>query len=238
MAFPSTFLDLQRLVINKVRLDANADAATGSDLQFAKDMVNLAYSEACVLTEAKQGEGTNSLTSGIYSYQLPPDVVRVKTIMIAPADGSQGYGNPLTEASPEDMFQRRQNDGHSAATGSVASHYALVGVNQLELWPTPGAADTILFVYVGQPTPLSANTDVPILPEPYGTKAIQYLALAEAADFLKDPDVDRYRALADLWLKKLQTHMRRLGGGHVRSLPVARGTFVPHLPSTDVAYRY
>ena len=44
MAFPSTFLDIQNAVINKLRLDST------NDLSKVKDWINQVYYEACIET--------------------------------------------------------------------------------------------------------------------------------------------------------------------------------------------
>jgi len=231
MAFPSTFLDLQRSVIAKARLDADADAASGPDLQKAKDWINQAYAQVCVETETNQGLGTAVLSPGATTYQLPPEILRIRAMLLQTA-GSTTYGPPMEETTLDDILTLRQGD--SASSGTGPSRYALAGLNVLDLWPTPASEDTLLFYYVGPPTALSATSDIPVLQEPYASKLIEYGALAEAADYLKDPDVDKYRALYDMWMKKFRTHLARRAGSHVRSIPTGRPMVTPHDPSTDV----
>lgn len=233
MAFPSTFLDLQRVVINKIRLDADADAATGQDLQQAKDWINRAYAKVCVSVEANIADATAVLTAGVGTYTLPPEIIRIKSIAAAAA-GSSSYGPPLTESTAETILNRRYSSSGVADTGSTCSLYALGGITTLELWPTPGGADTLLFYYVANPTPLSAGADVPILQEPYASEVLEYGALAEAADFLKDPDANGYRAIFDRKMAEFRTHLRRRGGSHIRSIPTGPVRYPPHDNSVDL----
>jgi hypothetical protein len=69
------------------------------------------------------------------------------------------------------------------------------------------------------PTALAVDTDTSVLPEPFGSKLLEYGALAEAADYVGDPDHDRYRTLYESWLAKLRIHLNRRRGrgtGHFR----------------------
>ena len=58
MAFPSTFVDLQNDVIQRLRLDATAD------LPKVKDWLNQVYAQVCVETEANVTVATMALTAG------------------------------------------------------------------------------------------------------------------------------------------------------------------------------
>ncbi len=237
MAFPNTFLDLQRKVQNKLRLDANVDASSGNDLNKIKDTINEVYAQVCVQTEANQTSATALLISGQSSYAMPSEILRIKQIVAMPS-GQSAYGPPLIETTINQLLYWRQTAG-AGATGSV-THYALVGMNQLEVWPTPSAADTLLIYYVALPTALSATTDVPILQEPWGSKLIEYGALAEMSDFLRgadDPSTKEYRQLYAGWMAQFRIHLNRRAGGRTMQMPVVgydRNGWVPHLPSADV----
>ena len=166
MAYPSTFLDLQKLVSRKLRLDADPDAGTGPDLQLIKDTINQAYIEVCETTEATQTAATATLVAGSPSYVFPFQVIRVKELVIRSATG-QGDSPPLTETSLDDILRRRQSSGGTSPTASTPTHYTLINLSELEFWPTPATADTIIFYYVAQPQALSLITDIPLIYEPY-----------------------------------------------------------------------
>lgn len=214
MAYPTTFLDLQNAVIGKLRLDATAD------LQRVKDWINQMYAHVIVDFEALQTSTTLTLAANTSTYTLPAAVARIKFITATPVGGSQGP--PLDEATLEQILAYRQTGQATASTGGSVTAYALLGLNQLEVYPTPTAADTLTIWHVYLPTALSGNTDVPVLQEPW-PKVIEYGALIEGADFIKDPNVNSYLELYDVWRRRFRAHVTRRGGGGPQQIPVVGG---------------
>jgi hypothetical protein len=152
---------------------------------------------------------------------------------VTPVGGVQS--RPLRLATLEQILTWRQAGGGTAVANGTVEYYALVGLNQIEFYPTPGAADTLTIWAVKAPTALSANGDTPILPEPYASKVLEYGALAEAADFKGDPSEQEYRQLFEVWKGKLRTHLTRRSGTQPRQFGfVPSGVYPPHDPSTDI----
>lgn len=228
MAYPTTFVDLQNGVIGKLRLD------TTNDLTRVKDTLNQVYAQVCIQTEANQQAGTATLTAGEGTYTMPAQVVRVKQITTQ-AVGQTGNSAPLRMVGLEEILERRRY-ATGASTGTV-THYALAGLNELHVWPTPSTADTLTFYYVYQPDPLQNDTDVPILQEPYASKILEYGALAELGDFLlgaADPSTQQYRQLYETWMQRFRAHLVRRAGGKTVQLAVVGGyPPYPHDPSAD-----
>lgn len=226
-------MDLQNEVIRSVRLDATAD------LQKTKDWLNQVYADLVVEDEARLIDGTGTLTGGSSTYTLPAEVLRIREIRVT-VSGTSNYGTPLAEARLDWILTARANGGD--ATGGDPAYYCLDGYTKLELYPTPASAQTILIDYVGLPTALSNDGDVPILQEPYGSMALKYGAMAEAANFLfgsADPSTQNYRTLYDTWRGKYRSHLRRRGGAHTKQIPVAGMTSSPpHDNSADVSAWY
>jgi hypothetical protein len=203
MAFPSTYADIQQAVIEKATLDPVLD------LPKTKDWINQVYFQAAVETEAISGEATMSLTSGSGSYALPAAVARIRQMAVQPS-GSTVFNAPLILTTLDEILQRRQ----AGQQGSYpqATHYTVVGINGLEVWPTPAAADVISIYYVSYPTALSANTDVPVFEEPYASKILEYGALAEAGDFKGDPATGQWAADYTDWMGRYRAHLQRKRG--------------------------
>lgn len=199
-----------------------------------KDWINQAYARAVVETEANQLVATMTTTANVSSYTLPAGVSRIKQ-MTAQQAGTSGYTVPLRLTSMQQILGMRQNTGTSPVTGSI-THYALNGINDFEVYPTPSGVDTINIFYVALPTALSANGDLPILPEPYASKVLEYGALVEAADFVKDPfGYLAYAQTFDEWMMRLRVHLNRRRGAQTEQFQlVPAGSFPPHDPSTDV----
>lgn len=199
-----------------------------------KDWINQAYARAVVETEANQVFATMTCTANTASYTLPSGVARIKQMTTLLA-GTTGYTAPIRQVSLEKILSMRQSSGTSAVTGTI-THYALNGISDLEVYPTPTTADTINIFYVALPTALSANTDVPILPEPYASKVLEYGALVEAADFVKDPfGYLAYAQTLEEWMSRLRLDLNRRRGGQTEQFDVVPyRSFPPHDPSVDV----
>lgn len=229
MAFPSTFLDVQNAVITKARLNSTAD------LTKVKDWINQIYAQVCIEVEAKVTSSTFTLTASQSAYDLStfaPNVMRIKQIAIQPVGGN--YGPPLKPVSLEQILEWRQTQAAVANTNGSATHYALLGLNDLELYPTPANADTLQMYYVALPTALSANTDVPILQEPYASKILEYGALVQAAEFKGDPMLTEWQQVYENWIQRFRSHLnRRRGSGTMNFRVTGRQLLVPHDPGVD-----
>ena len=226
MAFPATLADIRNAVIAKTRLDPTADASR------VNDWINQAYADATLRVEANTGIVTMTLTVGSASYTLPSQVLRIKEMYVTPVGSIQSAAVRMT--SLDDILAKRRSAGN-AVLGGYVTHYALLGINDLEVYPTPGTADTITMWCVQAPTWLANDTDTPILAEPFASKLLEYGALAEAADWRGDPSESEYRQLYELWVQKLQSHLTRKRGGQpgqFHMFPTRQ--FPPHDPSTDV----
>lgn len=226
MAFPSTFADITTAVITKARL------STTNDTTKVHDWINQVYAQVCVETEAVQTSATMTATAGVGSYTLPAAVVRIKEMTIQPVGGN--YGPPLRPVSLEQILDWRQTSAAVANTNGSATHYALLGLNDFELYPAPASNDTILIYYVALPTALSAGTDVPVLGEPYGSKVLEYGALAQAGEFKGDPMTMDWAQQYENWMQRFRSNLNRArGAGTVQFRVAGRQLLVPHDPGVD-----
>ena len=205
---------------------------SANDLSKVKDWINQVYYEACLETDAIVTTATMTLTAGTASYTFPSQVLRIKEMFVTPVGGSELA--PLQMTTLDYILRRRQASGGVAVDQGYTQYYALIGINDFEVYPTPANADTLTIWYVSQPTALSANSDTPVLEEPYGSKLLEYGALAEAADLKGDPSEQEYRQLFELWKQKYRAHLTRKRGaqpGQFNLFPTFQ--FPPHDPSTD-----
>ena len=203
MAFPSSFLDLQQAVLQKARLDPVLDT------QRVKDWLNQVYSRVCVETEAIVATATMGVVAGAYSYTFPAQIARSKQLQLRPY-GSTTLNAPLVRTTLDELLQRRQAGGDSQLASPT--HYALLGIGDFELWPTPAAADTILIWHVQFPAPLVADTDKPVLEEPYASKLLEYGALVDAGDFNGDPSTAEWQQDLDTWMARYQERLNHKAG--------------------------
>jgi hypothetical protein len=206
------------------------------DLTEVKDAINIRYSQVCIEDEAKQTSTTIALVAGTDTYTLASAIDRIETLYVTRTDGTR-YG-PLEETSIADIRERQSGTTASSAQGNV-THYCLLGIDRLIFWPTPQQADTVNVDYVGQPTALSANADVPILHEPYCSKLLLHGPCADLAEAQRDWEAAKWHAAQfEDWLRRYRTHLNRKKGTTTRQFRViGTPSFPPHDPSVDVPYR-
>ena len=204
-----------------------------NDLAKIKDWINQVYAQACVEVEFFESSATGSALSANASNQtIPTAIANLDYIIATRTDGTKTL--PLREVPFEEILRRRANSGAQAGTSGAPSHYA-VYYTAIEFWPNANGGET--FTYYGEalPTALSANGDLPVIPEPYASKVLEYGACAEAADFKKDPDVQTYRALHEDWMRRLRSYKNKRRGKQVQALGlVGSALFPPHDPSVDI----
>jgi hypothetical protein len=195
--------------------------------------INQAYFDACVDTESIVTSSTMAVTANVSSYTLPSAVARIKQMFVTPVSGSQS--GPIQLTTLEQILAKRRSQG-TAIQGGYITHYAMLGADDFEVYPTPGSADTITIYYVGLPTALSADSDLPVIQEPWASKLLEYGALAEAGDWKGDPTGPEWRQIFELWKQRYRAHLtRKMGGqaGQFTMFPSGAGR--PHDPSTDLA---
>ncbi len=209
MAWPRTFKNLQDLAIARLNLEATAD------LSVTKDAINNAYSQTVIETEAFQTGGTKTLTAGTATYDLSTFVSTGMVVRMKAVYSSFGgvQTPPLQQISLDALLRRRVGSGGTSAASGTATHYAMAGMNDLELWPTPAAADVLTFYYVYQPTALSGDSDVPTIPEPYASRCLLNGACWELADLTGDPNAGQYQADFEQWIARFRAHLNRRRGG-------------------------
>lgn len=216
---------------------AKARLSSTNDLSAVKDWINQVYAETCVELEANVTTATMTLTANTASYTLSSSILRIKEMYVTPVGGVQT--GPLQKTTLDYIIRKRQAAGGVPAATGYVTHYALLGINDFEVYPTPQAADVLTIWYVALPTALSANGDVSILQEPYSSKVLEYGALAEAADFKGDPAGDSYRQMYEMWKQKYRAHLTRKRGSQPGQFSMFPGNnFPPHDPSTDIGRYY
>lgn len=201
-AYQGDFAAIVASVTAKLRLES-------ADADQVKEAVNLAYQEAVQATGCLQTSGVATLTEDVASYDLPASVAWIKLLTISYADGS--FSDPLQQVPLQGLLEQRRATVASSDQ-VVVPIYSLAGQNQIELWPTPGAGQSMTLWYVYLPDELTADGDEPAILEPYGSKLLEYGALVELARFKKDPLLGDLEAAYQVWLARFQVWLNRREG--------------------------
>jgi hypothetical protein len=216
-------------VIRRLRLDSTAD------LQEVKDSINVRYAQVCVEDRAKQNVATMTLTAGTDTYTLSASVERIEAMYVTPVGGTRQ--GPLELTSITDLIERKTGTTSSTDQGYGVTRYALLGIDEFVVWPTPQTADVVTIYYAGLPTALSADADTPVLHEPWCSKLLLHGPCADLAEAQRDWDAAQWHAaLFEDWLKRYRTHLNRkrgVGGSTQQFRVVGAATYPPHDPSTD-----
>lgn len=228
--YASTFGWIVDEVRDKLRLDCD-DFTTGTDAARIKAWINQTYTSVCTETSCLQTSGTAAMTAGVASYVMPAGIVHVDEITLT--DGSGQTYPPLQQCSLDEILRAREMN---AAT-RPALKYAVVGMNQIELWPAARAGDSLTFWYSYLPDQLVNTGDVSLLPEPFGSKLLVYGACVEAADFKNDMRLYFYYQTAyQQWTQMLQEYVNRRPGDYPGAFDVwgpDKPGYVPSDRSSD-----
>lgn len=226
MAVPATFLDVQQSVADKLRLTLTADKARISD------WINQVYADVAAETRCFQQLSTSTMTAGVASYTLDSSLLHIELLTVKQTSGTAYF--PLVECQLDEILNLRARNTSAAGP---SKRYCLVGINQIEFWPTPQAADTLNTWYSHLPTFLSADGDQPAFPEPFGSKLLEYGALVQGAEWKRDILVlGQYQAQYQSWLQAFQKYLNRKAGAYPETFPTwtRLRPGAPHDPSTDV----
>lgn len=186
-----------------------------SDTTTAKAHVNDAYRELVRIGKAKITTVSKTLVAGTGSYTLSgsfslSDVLEILYITYIPT-GSTNLAAPLQPVGYEEILRYRI----SSTTGYVRC-YALVGVDNIELYPAPDAADSISIVYVSAPTALSADGDVPSAVPQEWQNLIAIGATARMMDEEASEDVPTWQARWDQGTARFQAWVKKRSGATPR----------------------
>jgi hypothetical protein len=234
MAYPSTFADLQTAVLWKGKLDDQIDT------QRIKDWINQAYYQACVETEFYETSATaTALGPNQTTVTVPASLVGVDYII--PTGVAGDVWGPMVMVTFEEILeQRAYNAGVTYTTGAPTRYaYRSSGTPTIEVWPNPNGGETLTFYGFSLPTPLSAAGDIPIIPEPYATKVLEYGALVQAAEQKRDIFIlDYFQQSYVDWMGRLRGLENTRVGNKTQQFRVDRQYVYPKGNSTDTPYNW
>src|SRR5262245_13916228 len=228
MAYPSTFADLQSAVLNKGKLDDSLD------VQRIKDWLNQTYMQICVETEFYGVTASSSaLTQNQTTVTLPATINKIDFIVPTGSDGS--VWGPMEMVTMEEILQQRAYNAGVTMTTGPPSKYAFSSPTSIQIWPNPSGTEVLTFYGTGFPTALTNAGDVPVIPEPYASKVLEYGALVQAAEFKRDMEMlTVWQGMYVDWLGRFRGFTNTRVGDKVQSFTIASYQPWPRNNSTDV----
>lgn len=141
---------------------------------------------------------TLATVNGTTQITMPDDVAEVYQMQIRANSVDLKY-------MPREEFLKQFPAGWTNVGNSIPALYipaapASNNALQFDLWPTPNAIFTINYDYRARFTPMSATTDVPVIPPEYDPYLV-HKTIAECMQMLGDPRWEYHEAIAASVLK-------------------------------------
>ena len=203
----ATLETFRRVVGNKVGLDyENA----GDERDLIDEWCSQGVRDVLMRTHCFVDVTTLTTTADEWRYDLSYSVMAIKHIWVEGSDS-------MVRVSPSEIIDYHRAD---ASTDGSVTRWALLGTNQLLLWPTPSTEYDISLIYVPAPSALTFDTHDPSdqayggVPTEYH-KAIEMYALAEAADYDDDQSSAvglAYRQRYEEEIMRIKAAVNRKGG--------------------------
>lgn len=228
MSYPSTFVDIQNAVLQKGRLNSS------DDLTKVKDWINQAYYESVLETEFfEAGTASAALTAGATSVTVPAAILSIDYIVPSTSDGAQ-WG-PMDMITFEELLENRAWSAGAVPLGAPTRYsYRSASASTIEIWPNANGGETLTFYGNCLPTALASDGDIPIFPEPYATKVLEYGALSQVAEFKKDIFfLQQNQQLYAMWQGKLRSFINTRVGDKVQQFRVEKQRHYPRGNSVD-----
>jgi hypothetical protein len=221
----ATLAQFRSRVQAKIGLDATA---SGTDEVLLDSWINEGVTDFLLQTQCKVISATMTMIVGTSDYTLDTAILVIKDVYIT--SGSDLTG--LEQWSPYELLARRRAN---TTQSSPATAYAVMGGNLFLVYPTPSAADVITLYYVPRPVTLSAGGDTPSEIPVEFHKAVEYYALAQAADYDDDASSAQGLRYRDLYLSevgKARKYLNVKGNARLPRAVVGRRRLVS--PRNDV----
>ena len=221
---PQLFADLYGSVIDKGRLNSV------NDLAKAKQYVNRAYADVALVSKYWEGSAVGAaLAASATNQSIPAAIIELEQVTVTYA----GIQPPMREVTFEQLTRQRS----WTLAGQGPPQIYAVRKATVEFWPS--AQGTEVLTYYGSTQPpawLSADADVPDIPEPFATSLLEYGALVQVGEFKNDLlMLGEYQQSYGAWLSKFMKFVATRQGTDARAFPVRYGgsMLLPHDRSSD-----
>lgn len=228
-----TFLELQQLVLMHVHGETTTTNVSSQFLTHVKASINRALTE--VTNEIKmfhaKRAGQFGLVADQEEYTLPSDVSKILAETVYYNDGSDSF--PLRLMTEQDWTRQ---GGQSVTQTSKPAYYTPARFDSdlrqwvMKIHPKPSssaAGKTVRFEYYGMPAELSADTDIPPLPDNLHDGLVNGAIVLGFMEYMQDTQVAGFQANAwEGYKRQLRKHADVMMG---RQMPFRRSQDQGHV---------
>ena len=193
----TTLAQYRTAVSGKIGLDNSvAGDQTAIDL-----WVNEGVTDVILRSKCQMAAATITLTAGTPDYTMDTAILAIYAAYV----NTGGIPYWLEFTSVDEILAMRRT---TTANVSPAQFYAVGGSNLFLIYPTPASSsDSVTIYYTARPSTLSLSSDSPSTIPSEFHKAVEYYALAQAADYSDDNTSQGgavYMQQYELWLRRVK----------------------------------
>jgi len=203
-----TFLQLYTDAL--VQCDETAGSGSATAKAIVQQGINESYSEVASIRdwETLENNGTVSLVKGTMEYTpvvSSASVCRIRRIENVLDETNNRY---LAEVRRDDFQKDYPYVDPTLATNQgnpslwFQSSFTSNRDIRLKFWQVPGSTITARVFWIEEPLKLSADTDVPRIPDQFHY-GLEYLGIAKYFEYQKDPIASYYRQLHEQFKQKI-----------------------------------
>jgi hypothetical protein len=220
----TTFGTYKTILAGLIGLDSSAEAS------LINLWVNQGYERFIADTHCYINTSALDFTADQDTYDLPTGAMAIHEMYVLGTDGQPTGGCFERVSLPELISMKRV-----ATSSAPARYYATVGANMFVVHPTPDSSDEQLYIYyVVRPTAMSSDDDLPTgIPAEFH-QALEYWALARAAEYDSHGPSQFglfYRGLYEAEVRRCKSAIQKMGGN--RPAPLKAGYRDSYRASSD-----
>lgn len=171
-----SFGGIQSTVADMLDLDS-------ADETRIKGWINQAYADAAQYSGFYQGEKIFPLVEDAVKLRVDDCVLQFRQVVRVYSQDV--LTRPAQLVRTEELLSKIASNSGSGGARYDGGVYAVSGFdfNEINYWPASGPGEKMIVIFAGIPDPLVKDSDIPLIPEPFGSKILSYGAMVEGAKY-------------------------------------------------------